>query len=106
MTPDPSTRAHADLVEHVCTLPAEVVLTRQNDHRLVEDLHADRTCQLLLQPCQSGLAFFPPAAVKPGQVTWQRHADVAALYLLDPESGESKQGYLRDTAGFLLTLMF
>lgn len=64
-----STLHSTDLVELVRTLPAEVVLTWQDDHRLVEDLHADGTRELLLQPCQCSLALLPPAAVEPGQVT-------------------------------------
>lgn len=38
-----------DLEDVIGTLPAEVVLTRQDDHRLGKHLQADRTDQLLLQ---------------------------------------------------------
>ena len=38
------------LVELACTFPAEIMLTGQNDHRLVEDLLTKRTDEVLLQP--------------------------------------------------------
>lgn len=38
-----------DLENVIGTLPAEVVLTRQDDHRLGKHLQADRTDELLLQ---------------------------------------------------------
>lgn len=51
--PPPGARDSAppgtDLEDVIGTLPAEVVLTRQDDHRLGKHLKADRTDQLLLQ---------------------------------------------------------
>lgn len=55
------------LIELVGALPAQVVLARQDDHGLVEDLHADGTRQLLLQRHQRRIALRSPAALEAAQ---------------------------------------
>lgn len=58
----------AHLIELVCTLSAQVVLAWQDDHGLVEDLHADGTHQLFLQRCQRCVSLCSLAALEAAQV--------------------------------------
>lgn len=63
----------SDLVKLVGAFPAQVVLARQDDDRLAEDVGADRTHQLLLQRRQRCLALRALAALEAAQVGRQRH---------------------------------
>lgn len=67
-SPPPACEVSTDLIELVGTLPAQVVLTRQDDHRFVEELQADGADQLFLQTLQRRLTFFSPASLQVDQV--------------------------------------
>lgn len=58
-----------DLVQLIGTLPAEVVLTGQDDHRFAEELQTDGTDQLFLQRCQRRLALHPPGGLQAARLS-------------------------------------